>query len=77
MVQDKIEYVLIARINNQQVFYARYEDTYALQEVGLNDAEDAVSMYLDSDDLEPEELSYIHHMEDKTKLKKFKGDKDE
>lgn len=70
---DRIEYVLIARINGKQVFYERYPDTFELQEAGLDAAENTVSAYLDSGDLEPEELSYAR----KTKHKQLKGEEDE
>lgn len=77
MTDKHIEYVLIARINGQQVFHGRYADTYEVQEIGLNEAEDTVSMYLDSDDLEPEELSYIHTFNDRRRRKKLRGKEDE
>lgn len=74
MQDKKIEYVLIARIDSKQVFSEHYADTFEVQEVGLDDAESTVSMYLDSTDLEPEEVSYIHLRGDKKVHKKFKGD---
>jgi hypothetical protein len=75
MQDKKIEFVLIARIDGRQVFHERYADTFEVQEVGLDAAESTVSTYLDTGDLEPEEVSYIHMRENKKINKKFREGK--
>lgn len=77
-MKDKdIKYVLIARIDGQAVYHQIFNDTYEVQEVGLSDAENTVSMYLTTEDLEPEETSYIHDRKNRERLTKFRGNKDE
>jgi hypothetical protein len=65
MQDKKIESVLIALVDDKEVFSRRYPDTYKLQEIGLDAAEDAVSGCLDIGDLEPEEMALIHQLRNK------------